>query len=287
MPEETVQSIIAQASRLVDQAEELAALFRQKPGPLEYEQVLEEIELVLDKLEEAQSILLETEIEGVPDMAEPPSEGEEVEDDDIPDEAQELMLAKQSIEYRSSLVEADLYRGAADLVGEPISHPTKVTEQQYELLGKAGVALEAAFGSIQDPEGLLRLAELRVLQLEIKRALQVCGVIEQLDPDGEFGRRARELQERIQADPELKDRGRCFIATAVCGPGEPEVVALQRFRDQVLMHRTAGRLFVKSYYTCSPPIAHLLESNATARKIVRTWLVRPAAAAAARLCGRG
>jgi hypothetical protein len=51
----------------------------------------------------------------------------------------------------------------------------------------------------------------------------------------------------------------CYIATAVYGSYDaPEVLVLRRFRDEKLLASAFGRLFVKVYYTLSPPLAERL-----------------------------
>ncbi len=65
----------------------------------------------------------------------------------------------------------------------------------------------------------------------------------------------------------------CFIATAAYGSYlEPEVMVLRKFRDQVLMTNTAGRLFVTLYYSYSPPVARIIAGNAALRFVVRMLL---------------
>jgi len=274
MCESTVRSNLERAAAMVAEAEAMADEFTRNPRPGEYEEVMEAVDPITDKLEEAQSLLLETDIEELPEQQAEEEEGEP----DIEDEVHAMAMEKQEIEYRSRMVEADLYRGAADLVGEPLTEGRRPSDQQDELLSAAAVALEAAFGSRQDPGGLLRLAEIRLLQLEVKKARRVCEVVMKMDPDGEHGRRAEELDERILSDPELKDRGKCFIATAACGASDsPEVLELRRFRDSVLMKSGAGRLLVRSYYRCSPPVARLLASSEPACRVVRICVVGPAA----------
>lgn len=69
----------------------------------------------------------------------------------------------------------------------------------------------------------------------------------------------------------------CFIATACYGSAlAPEVGALRRFRDDVLMRSRAGRGFVAMYYALSPPIAAFLRTHPAARHVVRNGLVAPA-----------
>lgn len=67
----------------------------------------------------------------------------------------------------------------------------------------------------------------------------------------------------------------CFIATAAWGsPWGREVTSLRRFRDQVLLKSTAGRLFVSGYYKLSPPLAQMIARHDRCRALVR-WLLTP------------
>lgn len=67
--------------------------------------------------------------------------------------------------------------------------------------------------------------------------------------------------------------GQCFIATAAYGSAlEPEVEALRDYRDRVLLKTAPGRVFVKTYYAVSPPIARIVEKSGTLRAIVRAAL---------------
>lgn len=69
----------------------------------------------------------------------------------------------------------------------------------------------------------------------------------------------------------------CFIATAACGLDSEEVRILRHFRDAVLLNGVLGRLFVRTYYRISPPIASLIESSPKARYLIRNVIVRPVA----------
>lgn len=65
---------------------------------------------------------------------------------------------------------------------------------------------------------------------------------------------------RKEAEEEKKQSGGCYIATAVYGGyDKPEVLALRKFRDEVLLKHLWGRLFVKFYYAVSPPLADKLK----------------------------
>lgn len=74
-----------------------------------------------------------------------------------------------------------------------------------------------------------------------------------------------------------KDKGGCFIATAVYGGPEssPEVVTLQRFRDEILNQSRLGRAGVKVYYILSPHIARGLSRSSLARQAVKSVVLDP------------
>lgn len=58
----------------------------------------------------------------------------------------------------------------------------------------------------------------------------------------------------------LEEQHWCYIATAVYGSYDaPETIVLRRFRDEQLLKNYFGRLFVKTYYSLSPPVARFLK----------------------------
>jgi hypothetical protein len=68
-------------------------------------------------------------------------------------------------------------------------------------------------------------------------------------------------------------KGRCFIATAAFeSPYAEEVIYLQNWRDKVLVHHFAGRLFIKFYYRLSPPLASVLDRSPTLKGAIRSVL---------------
>ena len=64
----------------------------------------------------------------------------------------------------------------------------------------------------------------------------------------------------------------CFIATAGFGEATGEVGILCDFRDQCLKTNPLGRMFVKAYYTVSPPIADFIAEHETLKEVTRVAL---------------
>jgi hypothetical protein len=59
----------------------------------------------------------------------------------------------------------------------------------------------------------------------------------------------------IRNEQKNSSKGGCYVATAVYGSYDcPQVWTLRRFRDNYLIHRYWGRLFVKLYYRISPTL---------------------------------
>jgi len=68
----------------------------------------------------------------------------------------------------------------------------------------------------------------------------------------------------------------CFIATAAYDtPAAQEIDILRDFRDEVLRQHVLGRLFIKTYYRSSPPIAQWIRRNRTRRELVKQYFVEP------------
>jgi hypothetical protein len=73
---------------------------------------------------------------------------------------------------------------------------------------------------------------------------------------------------------EKRTKDDCFIATAAYGSlMEPHVVTLRHFRDAYLLPHTLGRVFVRTYYATSPPIANYVSRHETLRAVIRASLL--------------
>ena len=66
----------------------------------------------------------------------------------------------------------------------------------------------------------------------------------------------------------------CFIATAGYGsPVEKHVTTLKNLRDTYILPYALGRIFVRTYYKYSPPLAHFIAKHDTLRAMVRIGLL--------------
>ena len=70
---------------------------------------------------------------------------------------------------------------------------------------------------------------------------------------------------------EIEDQSECFIATAAYGKSS-ELELLRSFRDEYLLTKKSGKLFVEIYKKVSPPIARLISKNSLLRVLVRAQL---------------
>ena len=78
--------------------------------------------------------------------------------------------------------------------------------------------------------------------------------------------------ENISSDG--SDDAGCFIATAAYGSlMEPHVRILRVFRDRFLLGHTPGKIFVRLYYTYSPPMADFIAKHDSIRAMVRITLL--------------
>jgi hypothetical protein len=76
--------------------------------------------------------------------------------------------------------------------------------------------------------------------------------------------------------PPLQSDTRCFVVSACYGNVDcPEVVALRRFRDEILLQSKLGAHAVDAYYRISPPFADWLRLNPFIRKLVRRCVLQP------------
>jgi hypothetical protein len=99
--------------------------------------------------------------------------------------------------------------------------------------------------------------------------------------------RSRREKPQVATAQPTKSESSCFIATACYGSAEhPDVAALRRWRDDVLLRHFLGRTFVRAYYRLSPPIADYLKERKRLAGSVRLAILRPVATIARLFRGR-
>jgi hypothetical protein len=65
----------------------------------------------------------------------------------------------------------------------------------------------------------------------------------------------------------------CFVATAAYGSyAHPDVVALRRFKDEVLDRHAAGRAFVRLYWIVGPKLARRVSADGRSGRAARALL---------------
>jgi hypothetical protein len=69
--------------------------------------------------------------------------------------------------------------------------------------------------------------------------------------------------------------GGCYIATMVYGDyNHPQVMVLRDFRDEVLLHSLAGKIFVNLYYSISPTLVKVFKNKKYINNCIRNILNR-------------
>ena len=76
--------------------------------------------------------------------------------------------------------------------------------------------------------------------------------------------------ERRILNYEISKPGWCFIATAAYGtPFAEEINILRNWRDDTLTKNILGKMFIRTYYSISPPIAKIISKSEILKFIVR------------------
>lgn len=124
-----------------------------------------------------------------------------------------------------------------------------------------GMSYEAAFltENFADTDGQVLVQEEVAGQTVLQSYVEGERIGEPIpvDDDEEPGQPRDEEEEDPEA--EAASSGGCFVATAAYGDRRhPDVVALRRFRDEVLVHHAAGRAFVRLYRAVGPVLARVV-----------------------------
>ncbi len=77
-------------------------------------------------------------------------------------------------------------------------------------------------------------------------------------------------------EPKKEQNSPCFIATLCYGDfNAPEVLLLRRYRDDILLKYSIGRIAIKFYYFISPSIARAISKSNKFKWFVKTYLLNP------------
>jgi len=280
-PAEDRQDGIVTASALINTA---TSMIEEIPGIDSLDQATERMEAARDKLEEARVLLV-----GI-QMDDAIMYGASAETETgLPAGVPELASGGRRIDVANLLFdswyrEVDAHLMLAAKVGDPIDGTRVVDDGQRDYILDALVAVQEAFSVRPDAPVLLRFGQLRLAKGDVGEARMAAEKVLELVPDESDPTHmaAVDLMENVARESPLtrKDK-RCFIATAAMDDVDaPEVEALRAFRDRVLFASTAGRVFVRIYYRCSPPLASYISRHRAVRLAVRRYLVLPLAAMA-------
>ncbi|MFZ4401485.1 MAG: CFI-box-CTERM domain-containing protein [Bacteroidales bacterium] len=87
---------------------------------------------------------------------------------------------------------------------------------------------------------------------------------------------AKDYVDNFTSKNGVKPKTGCFIATACYGDYDaPEVKILRKFRDGKLLNSKCGKIFIKTYYIVSPPLAFLISKSNFLKKNIRHYFLRP------------
>ena len=134
-----------------------------------------------------------------------------------------------------------------------------------------------------DSIGLTHSQALSRYKSNLKKSVQLINVISKMSMDQEtkdyVTKNAsiikRNYQQSLQIGRQPQSSGGCYIATMAYGDYDhPQVIELRKYRDQVLLKKYFGKLFVKIYYSVSPHLVKKLKNQNKINKLITSLLDR-------------
>jgi hypothetical protein len=96
------------------------------------------------------------------------------------------------------------------------------------------------------------------------------------DHSGKGLKESKDYVEELAKRNGIEKPAGCFVATACYGDyNAPEVLVLRHYRDTHLAKRAWGRIFIRTYYACSPPVAKLISGSAPLKGFIRKRFIAP------------
>jgi len=125
-----------------------------------------------------------------------------------------------------------------------------------------------------DEEGHVTITESEQVAWELNEATETLYSVAQ-----DWGEKQDKLAKRALQQSNNQPSGEgCFIATAAMGTRHDHTVqTLRWFRDKHMKNSSVGRVFIKLYYSISPPIASWIAKSARRRRVVRKFIISPTA----------
>lgn len=134
-------------------------------------------------------------------------------------------------------------------------------EYAYMLILSDGrVAIPSRFIEV-NPEYRRKLSEVTISAEELRNRIIKAEADARAFPNMVFTQQTTPRNTTSYSNSSSSSSG-CYIATCVYGSYDcPEVWTLRRYRDDVLLSRTTGRMFVKMYYAISPRLVKWFGNN--------------------------
>lgn len=85
----------------------------------------------------------------------------------------------------------------------------------------------------------------------------------------------KKLQKDFGIKKETSDSN-CYVATMCYGDiNAPQVQTLREFRDEILLKRLTGRIFVRLYYKSSPSFVRIMRKRTKINRLIREYILDP------------
>jgi hypothetical protein len=141
-----------------------------------------------------------------------------------------------------------------------------LSPQQVEKLKE-----KAAEGKLAlELEQLRKLNQFQASSAEMSEVIEVVRRLEFAQKGPLSGYKVTGTYKTATGETTIVAKKGCFIATAVYGSDQhPNVIVLQKFRDEHLEHNKSGVRFVEWYYKVGPILARSFLAKGLSRKLIR------------------
>lgn len=190
--------------------------------------------------------------------------------------SEEVVVAIESLintDYVKNKTEAEIYHLQASFIFNELDANLRVYGANSVLVGATPANIDLALEYINRS---IQLEPENPIYLNLKGLLIWHGLGDKVAAKPYIEKAAKldpkntTIQNNLKS---LEDSNGCFIATAAFGtPMAYEVDELRLFRDVILSRYIAGRVFIKTYYKLSPPVAKFISKRPFLKRVVRALL---------------